>query len=171
MRFTNTLTACTKQKQASYLSSIRLPPGVPHWTEVHWRAYICSALQVHWSAYQVPWMLNWLYAFVQARSALKCRCNYLNEEEVHREFIGSALEVHSFAYVKCTGVRLECAGSVFVNISGVRWSALQCAGSAFISIPEVHWSALQCARSAFISIPGVRSFAYEKCIRMHSFIS
>ena len=38
------------------------------------------------------------------RSALECGCNYLNEEEVHWECIGSALEVHSFAYVKCTGV-------------------------------------------------------------------
>ena len=40
--------------------------GDPRWTEVRWSAYICSALQVCWSAYQVRWLLNWLYAFVQA---------------------------------------------------------------------------------------------------------
>ena len=38
----------------------------PRWTEVRWSAYICSALQVRWSAYHVRWLLNWLYAFVQA---------------------------------------------------------------------------------------------------------
>ena len=38
------------------------------------------------------------------RSALECGCNYVNEEEVRWECIGSALEVRSFAYVKCTGV-------------------------------------------------------------------
>ena len=49
-----------------YQSLVRHNSSVPRWTEMHWSAYICSSLQVRWSAYRVRWMLNCLYAFVQA---------------------------------------------------------------------------------------------------------
>ena len=116
----------------------------PRWTEVRWSVYICSALQVR-CAYQVRWLLNWLYAFVQA----EVRWSVGAIIQMRKKCAGSALGVRSFAYLKCTGVRslayLKCVG-VCCSALGVRSLAyLECVGST-----------LQCAGSAFISIPGVR---------------
>ena len=107
--------------------------GVPRWTEVHWGVYICSALQVRWSAYQVRWMLNWLYAFVQADVHLSARAIIQMRKkcagsmlicicEVHWSVLGvlslaclkcngvlcSALGVRSLAYLECIAVCWEC---------------------------------------------------------------
>ena len=97
---------------------------------------------VRWSALNVTLVV----CICTGRSALECGCNYLNEEEVRWE----CAHLHMWS-------ALECVGSAM----GVRsLTYLECAGSAFISIPEVRWSALQCTGSAFISIPGVRWVAF-----------
>ena len=84
-------------------------------------------------------------------SALECVCNYLNEEDVLWECAGSALicicevrwsalGVRSLAYLKCVGVCCSALGVRSLAYRECVGSALQCAGSAFISIPGVRWT-------------------------------
>ena len=74
--------------------------GVPSLNRITLVAYICSAMQVHWSACQVHWILKLVVCICTSRSVSECGCIYLNEEEVRWECIG-VLEVCAFGYEKC----------------------------------------------------------------------